>query len=144
EVKTRKIGETRGDRTFDIVNVVVLSGFLLLVLLPLVYIVAASFSDANDVVAGRVLFWPVNATLEGYRAILDYRSIVTGYGNSIFYTVFGTMLNVVLTLLAGYALSRKDLYGRNFIMALFVFTMMFEGGIIPTYLVVENLGLLNT
>ncbi|GAA2756919.1 carbohydrate ABC transporter permease [Actinopolymorpha rutila] len=144
DVATRKIAETRGDRIFDAVNVILLTAFLLAVLYPVIYVVSASFSDANRVVAGDVILWPVKATLEGYYALWAYHAIVIGYLNSVFYSVVGTAVNLVLTVLAGYALSRKDLYGRNFIMAAFVFTMLFEGGIIPTYLVVHDTGLLNT
>lgn len=144
EVTTRKIAETRGDRVFNKVNVAVLGLFLLAVLYPLIYVVSSSFSSADSVVAGDVLLWPVKVTFEAYQALWAYHAIVVGYLNSIFYSTVGTAVNVVLTILAGYALSRKDLYGRGFIMAAFVFTMLFEGGIIPTYLVVNNTGLLNT
>jgi putative aldouronate transport system permease protein len=138
------IKESRPDRIFSICNYLVLTVFFLSVLYPLVYIVSASFSNPTAVVAGRVWLWPVEPTLDGYRAIFRYNTIVRGYLNSIFYLVVGTLVNVSMTILAAYPLSRRDLYGRNWIMVLFVFTTLFSGGLIPTYLVVRNLGLLNT
>jgi putative aldouronate transport system permease protein len=138
------IKESRPDRIFNICNYLVLTVFLLSVLYPLMYIVSASVSNPTAVVAGRVWLWPVEPTLDGYRAIFRYNTIVRGYLNSIFYLVVGTLVNVIMTILAAYPLSRRDLYGRNWIMVLFVFTTLFSGGLIPTYLVVRNMGLLNT
>ncbi|GAA5003577.1 carbohydrate ABC transporter permease [Actinopolymorpha pittospori] len=136
--------ETRSDRIFNVCNYAVLAVFLLAVLYPLVYIFSASFSSAQAVSSGRVWLWPVELNLEGYKAIFEYKSIVSGFLNSVFYAVAGTLINVTLTLLAAYPLSRRDLFGRNPLMFLFVFTMLFSGGMIPTYLVVHQLGLLNT
>jgi putative aldouronate transport system permease protein len=136
--------ETRSDQIFTVVNNTVLFCFLIVVLYPLLYIVSASFSSPQAVIAGKVWFFPVDVSLEGYKAIFKHKLIVSGFLNSIFYTVCGTMLNVVLTVLAAYPLSRKDFFGRNFFMFLFVFTMMFSGGLIPTFLLVKNLGLLDT
>jgi len=138
------IKESRPDRIFSIFNYLLLTVFLLSVLYPLVYIVSASLSNPTAVVAGRVWLWPVEPTLAGYRAIFEYNTIVRGYLNSIFYLVVGTLVNVIMTILASYPLSRRDLYGRNWIMVLFVFTTLFSGGLIPSYLVVQRLGLLNT
>ncbi|MFD2080431.1 multiple sugar transport system permease protein/putative aldouronate transport system permease protein [Actinopolymorpha cephalotaxi] len=136
--------ETRSDRIFDVCNIAVLGLFLLAVLYPLVYILSASFSSAQAISSGQVWLWPVDFNLEGYKAIFEYKSIVAGFLNSVFYAVVGTLINVTMTLLAAYPLSRRDLYGRNGFMFLFVFTMLFSGGMIPTYLVVHQLGLLNT
>ncbi len=94
--------------------------------------------------AGKVVLFPVGFTLQAYQAVLDYNQIWVGFANSLFYTVVGTGVNLAVTILAGYALSRKDLVGRNFFMFLFAFTMLFNGGIVPTYLVVNELGLINT
>jgi putative aldouronate transport system permease protein len=143
-LKPRRIKESRGDRLFSIFNYLLLTAFLITVLYPLVYIVSASFSDATAVVSGQVWLWPVKPTLDGYRAVFNDSEIVSGFLNALFYTVVGTALNVILTILAGYPLSRKDLFGRNALTFLFVFTMLFSGGMIPTYLVVKDLGLLNT
>ncbi|MET9023918.1 carbohydrate ABC transporter permease [Actinopolymorpha sp. NPDC004070] len=136
--------ETRSDRIFNVCNIAVLGLFLVAVLYPLVYILSASFSSAQAISSGQVWLWPVDFNLEGYKAIFEYKSIVTGFLNSVFYAVVGTLINVTMTLLAAYPLSRRDLYGRNGFMFLFVFTMLFSGGMIPTYLVVHQLGLLNT
>jgi multiple sugar transport system permease protein/putative aldouronate transport system permease protein len=138
------IKESRGDRVFNLVNYVLLAAFFLIVLYPLVYIVSASFSDPTAVISGRMWLWPVDPTLLGYEAIFQYESIVRGYLNSIFYAVVGTLVNVAMTILAAYPLSRRDLYGRRWLMFLFVFTTLFSGGLIPTYLVVQDVGLLNT
>jgi len=123
---------------------VILSILLVAVLYPLVYIASASISSARAVTSGEVWLWPVDITFAGYTAIFKHHLITSGFVNSIFYTVVGTTLNVTLTILAAYPLSRRDFYGRNVFMFLLVFTLLFSGGLIPTYLVVQDLGLLNT
>jgi len=138
------IKEAAEDRWFNVLNYTVLTLFFLIVLYPLVYIVSASFSSTNAVVSGRVWLWPVEPGLKGYAAVFEYKAIWTGFGNSLFYTVAGTLLNVVLTIIAAYPLSRRDFIGRQWIMFVFVFTIMFSGGIIPNYLLVKSLGLLDT
>jgi len=138
------IRENRSDRLFTAVNYIVLSLFLITILYPLVYVVSASISSSDAVISGEVWLWPVRPTLEGYTTVFKHRLIWSGFMNSIYYTAAGTAINVVLTILAAYPLSRKDFYGKNVFMFLFVFTMMFSGGLIPTYLVVKDLGMLNT
>lgn len=138
------IKDTGADRVFNVFNYLVLTLLLVVVLYPLVYIASASLSDAQAVTSGRVWLWPVDPTFEGYGAIFKHHLIVSGFLNSVFYTVAGTALNVALTILAAYPLSRRDLFGRNVFTFLFVFTLLFSGGLIPTYLVVQDLGLLNT
>lgn len=138
------IREPFGDRVFNVVNYVVLSLFFIIVLYPLIYIVSASFSSSEAVVSGRVWLWPVEPTLDGYRAVFGYKKITVGFWNSFLYTVFGTLISVVLTIMAAYPLSRKDLIGKNVFMFLFVFTMLFNGGLIPTYLLIKDLGMLDT
>lgn len=132
------------DRIFSIVNYLILGGLLIAVAYPLIYVLSASFSDPTAVISGRMWLWPVDVTLDGYRAVLNNGRILTGFRNSLFYTVTGTFVSVVLTLLAAYPLSRRDLAGRNAIMFFFVFTLLFGGGLIPTYLIVRATGLLNT
>lgn len=139
-----RIRESRVDRIFNLVNYTILTVFLLVVLYPLIYVVSASFSDGAAVISGRVVLWPVDFSLLAYEKIFQYESVWTGYGNSLFYAVVGTSVNIVVTLFAAYPLSRRDLYGRNLFMGLFVFTMFFNGGLIPTYLLVKDLGMLNT
>jgi putative aldouronate transport system permease protein len=138
------IRDRGADRIFMIVNYVVLTLFFLVILYPLVYVVSASFSDPRAVISGRMWLWPIDITTAGYSAVFDNPKIVTGFRNSLFYTVGGTFISVILTILAAYPLSRKDLAGRNIVMLLFVFTLLFQGGLIPTYLTVRALGLLNT
>ncbi len=141
---TAKIRLSRADQVFDAVNYVILTLCLLLVAYPLYFIVIASVSDPTAVYAGRVVLWPASFTLEGYRRILDYASFFTGYRNTILYTLVGTAVNVAVTIPGAYALSRKDLVGRNIMMMGITFTMIFSGGLIPTYLLVIQLNLYNT
>ncbi|MDO5310683.1 MAG: carbohydrate ABC transporter permease [Clostridia bacterium] len=117
---------------------------LIIVLWPLIFIVSSSFSSKEAVMAGRVVLWPVDFSLEGYKAVFKTNEVLIGYRNTILYTLFGTILNVAMTLAAAYPLSRRDLPWRRPIMFVFTFTMIFSGGMIPTYIVVSELGLLNT
>ena len=94
--------------------------------------------------AGKVWLWPVDFSLDGYKTVLEYRHVWTGYGNTILYAGIGTLVNVTMTILAAYPLSRQDFKDRNFFMFFFTFTMIFHGGLIPTYLIIRGLGLLNT
>ena len=116
----------------------------LIVIFPLLYVVSASFSDPSAVVNGKVWLWPVNPTLKGYQAVFKNPKILLGFLNSFFYVIVGTTINIVVTVACAYPLSRKEFAARNAISALVVFTMYFSGGLIPTYLLVRNLGLLNT
>lgn len=134
----------RGDKVFDITNLLILLAVLLVVLYPLYFIIIASFSDPNAVSAGKVWLFPVGFNLDGYKEILKNNDLWTGYANSIKYTVIGTTLNIALTIPAAYALSRKELVGRTLFMTMITFTMFFGGGLIPTYLLVSNLGLYDT
>ncbi len=144
-VKTKKKIRDRGfDLAFMIFIYVILSLILVILLYPIIFVLSASISDPSAIMAGKVVLFPVGFTLKAYQAVMDYPKIWVGFSNSLFYTVAGTLVNVVVTILAGYAISRKDLVGRNFFMFLFAFTMLFNGGIVPTYLVVNQLGLINT
>ncbi|NOU91666.1 ABC transporter permease subunit [Paenibacillus sp. LMG 31456] len=136
--------ETGSDKVFTVL-ISILSGIILLaVSYPLIYVISASFSSPGALMSGRVWLLPVEPSLEGYKAVIAYKNVWTGYANSLFYTIIGTCINVVLTIAAAYPLSRKDLSGRKVILLLFTFTMIFSGGMIPTYLLVKDLGLLNT
>ena len=135
---------TRRDRIFNFVNISIVTLFFLAVLFPLIYVVSASFSDPNKVIQGQVWLWPVGFNLEGYKAVFDNPRVMSGYLNSFIIMVGGTAVNVVMTILAGYPLSRKDFPDRHLLMGLFVFTIMFSGGLIPTYILVKNLGLIDT
>lgn len=143
-MNSNRVVESRGDRLFNLINYTILFLFTITILYPLVYIVSASFSSPLAVVSGKVWLWPVDFSLAGYEAVFKHKLIWTGFANSLFYTVVGTVVNVVLTLMAAYPLSRKDFYIRHVIMALIVFTMMFSGGLIPSYLLVKDLGMIDT
>lgn len=137
-------GKRKSDISFDIFNYIVLTVFLIMVAYPIYFMFIASISDPNAVNLGLVTLKPKNITLEGYRAILADENIWIGYRNSIFYAVFGTLISILVTITAAFALSRKELPGRMLIMYIIVFTMFFNGGMIPTYFVVRGLGLRDT
>jgi putative aldouronate transport system permease protein len=141
---TGSIKEGADDRLFTILNYIILFIFTITILYPLIYIVSASFSSSTAVISGKVWLYPVEPTLAGYEAVFKHRLIMSSFLNSVFYTVVGTTINVLFTLIAAYPLSRKDFMPRNAVMALFVFTMMFSGGLIPSYLVVKELGMIDT
>ncbi|MDO5794657.1 MAG: carbohydrate ABC transporter permease [Turicibacter sp.] len=142
--KSVKIKESFGDRVFNITLFIVLTAAMLVVLFPLYFIVIASISDPVLVQSGEVLFWPKGITFEGYKMIFQDSSIWKGYGISLWCVVVGTIINLFFTIPAGYALSRKDLPGKKFFMLFLTFTMFFGGGLIPTYLLVKDLGLINS
>jgi len=137
------IKATGSDKVFNILNNAILAIVLILVLYPIYFIIISSISDPNDVAMGSVWIVPKGINFEGYKSIFRDTVIWTGYKNSLIYTSIGTLINISVTLLAAYALSRKDLAGRNALMFLFTFTMFFSGGLIPTYLVVKNLDLID-
>ncbi len=132
------------DKIFYFCITLVLTVFFLLVLYPCIYVVSASFSTGTAVQSGKVLLLPVDFSLEGYRTVFHTQTVWLGFRNSLFYTVAGTLINLAMTLTAAYCLSRRDLPGRNFVMLLFTFTMFFNGGMIPHYMLIQKLGLLNT
>lgn len=129
---------------FDVINITVLTLGFFLCIYPLYFVVIASFSDPIMVNTGKVILFPRGLTLDGYREVLAYSPLWKGYLNTLLYTVTGTLISASLTISAGYALSRKDLPGRNFFTLFFSFTMIFSGGLIPRFLLVKNLGLINT
>lgn len=132
----------------DMIFLRVVNGILLVILVvmfyPLIYVLSASFSNPQAVVSGKVWLWPVEPTLMGYQSVFKNPYILSGYANSLFYALVGTLINVTVTVLAAYPLSRREFMPRNVIMALLVFMMLFNGGLIPTYLLVKNLGIVNT
>lgn len=142
--RQHKLRQTADDKAFDIlVNVFVIL-ITVIAIYPIYFVVLASVSDPYATASGKTLLWPVSPTLEGYNHILHYKKIWTGYLNTVIYTVGSALVGVTVTTMAGYALSRQDLVGRNFFMKLFVFTMYFSGGIVPLYLVMKGLNLINT
>lgn len=133
-----------GDGLFYAINNGIIILAVVVVLYPLIYIVSASFSSPQAVSTGRVWLFPVDLSLAGYQAVFSNPSILSGYWNSIVYTVIGTMVNLAMTVAVAYPLARKSLRSRNFFMVFFVFTMYFQGGLIPTYILISRLGLINT
>ena len=136
--------KARADRVFDACNIAVMVLLLLIMLYPLYYIVIASVSEPYDVAMGKVFLKPSGFTLEAYRNVFENRKIWVGYRNTVFYTLFGTLLNLGLTLPTAYVLSKKQLMGRTFFSWYFLIPMYFGGGLIPTYLLVKSLRLINT
>jgi putative aldouronate transport system permease protein len=140
----KKVRLTTSDRLFDIVVLILSFVLLFIVAYPLWFVIIASFSNAQETNLGKVWLWPKGFNVLGYERVLSDNRVWLGYRNTIFYTVLGTFISLSLILPAAYALSRKDLKGRNIFMMYFVVTMFFSGGLIPTYLTVRNFGLLNT
>ena len=136
--------QSGADRVFDFFNYALSGVFFLTILYPLYFVVIASISNPDLVNTGKVVLYPRDVMFEGYARALKESKIWLGYRNTIVYTGLGTFINVFLTITAGYALSRRELFGRNIIMRLIVFTMLFSGGLIPVYLIVKGLGMTNT
>ncbi|WP_460578475.1 carbohydrate ABC transporter permease [Humibacter ginsengisoli] len=142
--KKRHIRESPTDRALLVVIFLGLTFAVLIVLLPMLYILANSFSSPQAVTAGEVFLWPIDFTLKGYETVLSDPQVLTGYANSLFYMVAGTFISTTLTICIAWPLSRRTFMGRNVIMTVILFTMLFSGGLIPTYLVVQHLGMLDT
>lgn len=131
-------------KVFDIGVLIISAVISVLILYPLIFIVSASFSSPEKVMSGEMWLFPVDFTLDAYSEVFKDGDIWNGYKNTIFYTIGGTFINIILTTLAAYPLSRRDLPGRNIIMFIITFTMFFSGGMIPTFLVVQGLGMVDT
>lgn len=141
---TSLIKDTRADKIFLIFVYVFLAISLLIVLYPLIYIISASISNPHLVNSGEMWLLPKGITFEGYRTLLGNSSIWRGYLNTIYYTVSGTSINLLVTLPCAYALSREDFYGRRAFTNFMLVTMFLSGGLIPSYLLIRSLGMLNT
>ncbi|MDQ0112613.1 carbohydrate ABC transporter permease [Paenibacillus harenae] len=139
-----KIKDSAGDKFFLFIIYIILVLVLVAVLYPLIYIVSSSLSSPAAVTSGKVWLWPVDFSLEGFKVLFQNKQVVSGYGNSIFYTGAGTLISVVLTIMIAYPLSRKTFFGRNALMMLITFTLLFSGGLIPTYMVVKEVGLIDS
>jgi putative aldouronate transport system permease protein len=132
------------DPLFNTVAIGTLILAMAAIIYPMYFIVIASFSEPTEILNGNVWLWPQGFTVEGYLRIFSDSTILRGFGNSVLYTVLGTIISVATILCAAYALSRKDLYGRTFFMLLFIITMFIDGGLIARYLVVRDLGMLDS
>ncbi|GLX68612.1 carbohydrate ABC transporter permease [Paenibacillus glycanilyticus] len=139
---TKKSGNA--DKLMEILLYIWAVLVLIIVLYPLYFIVIASFSDPSAVGSGQVWLFPKGFTLDGYKELLNHSNIWIGYRNTIVYTVVGTMIGLVVNVSAGYALSRKDLVGRKFLSLFFIFTMFFNGGLVPTFLTIRDFHLYDT
>ena len=132
------------DVIFNVIIGALITSIILIIVYPLYFIVIASFSEPSAILNGEVFLLPKGITFEGYERIFSDPGILRGFGNSLLYTTIATTISVSLILTGGYALSRPDLYGRKFFTMLFVITMFFDGGLVARYLVVKDLGMLNT
>ncbi len=138
-----KVSHGLSDKTSDIILVIITALVLFIVAYPLYYVLVASFSNPYDVYAGKTFLLPSQPTLDGYKAVFADANIFTGYKNSIKYTVIGTVFSVTLLYITAYPLAQKDLPGRKFFSMFFIITMYFGGGLVPTYLIVKQTGLIN-
>ncbi len=142
--KSRKIRRTTEDKVFSLCVYALGTVFMLLAAYPILYVLAASFSDPEMIVSGQVFLLPKGLQLRAYEAVFKSEDVLIGYRNTVLYSITGTVINVVLTTVGAYALSRPDLAGRNLLTFLISFTMFFSGGMIPTYITIRNLHLLDT
>ena len=136
--------KTRRISVFTVLNYAFFTLVALLCLLPYLHIIAKSFSSNTAVVSGKVAFWPVDFGLEVYKYVFQDSLFWSAFGNSVFVTVVGTLLSMVVTVFAAYPLSKPDFRGRRVILLLYVFSMLFYGGTVPIYVFMQSLGLLNT
>jgi putative aldouronate transport system permease protein len=132
------------DKAFNVINTIGVSIITLIIIYPLIFVISASISDPQAVNTGKVWLWPVDITFDGFKLVFQNDAIWTGYRNSIFYTILGTLIHLIILLPCSYALSRKELMGKKFFLWVVLFTMLFNGGLIPTYLVVQSLGMVDT
>ncbi len=142
--RRNKVRAPLDDRIYYGVVYVALGLLLLVTLYPLLYILAASFSSAQAVTSGKVFLWPVDVGVDGYEAVFRHPNILNSYRNSFVYTVVGTFANMAMTMIAAYPLSRRDMPHRGLFMFLFTFTMMFNGGMIPDYILLKDLKMIDT
>lgn len=144
-MKLKKVNQdSAGDKALMVLIYAFLVFSAIVILFPLIYIVSASFSDPNAVVNNEVWLWPVRPTLRGYTAVFNNKKILNGFAMSFFYMFVGTLVNIVVTVLCAYPLSRREFTQRNKISAMCVFTMYFSGGLIPSYMLVNSLHLIDT
>lgn len=140
----KKVIRSRADLIFDITVYAVLTIIFLIIAYPLYFVIISSVSNPSAVSRGEVILWPDGFTLEGYTSVFENQEVVRSFGNSILYTVAGTVVNMIVTIPAAYAMSRADLRGRGLFMIFFMIPMYISGGLIPTYLVVKDLMMIDT
>ncbi len=139
----KKIQDTTGDKILEAITTLILILITIAVAYPVVYVVSASFSSNNAILSGRVVLWPVDFTLDGYKMAFNYDTVIMGYKNTLFYTFFGTIIKVVVQVMCAYPLSKMHFQGRKAYTRIIVLTMLVSAGMIPLYLVRVSLGLIN-
>lgn len=144
QIVSKAIKESREDKFFYWFCGIVIFILAFSVLYPIVYVLSASFSSPAALARGEVILWPVDVSLDGYRAVFNYDKVWIGYRNTLFYVVAGTSIDLAVTLACAYPLSRKTLPGRGIVMGMMTFTMLFGAGMIPNYILIKNLGIMNT
>lgn len=132
------------DKAFERINFIFVLMITLIIVYPLIFVISASISDPHAVNTGKVWLWPVDVTFDGFIRVFQNKAIWVGYKNTIIYTLVGTAIHLFVLLPCAYALSRKELMAKKFFLWFILFTMLFNGGLIPTYLVVKGLGMVNT
>ena len=142
--RSNKVKNSYEDKIFDIFNTILMLLLLVVFVWPLWFVLIASFSDPFAVGRGEVLLFPKGVTLAGYELMMNFKQLWVGYGNTIYYTVVGTVLNLVMSVCCAYPLSSKDFKPRKVLLMLFMVTMYFSGGLIPSYLVVKQIGIVDT
>ena len=142
--KSTKINHSFSDKALNTTLMVIFSIFLAIIMYPLIYVVSSAFSSGEAVSGGRVILWPVEPTLFGFELVFKNKTVWTGYTNTIIYTFAGTVLNLVLNVMCAYPLSRRNFQGRSLYMIFFMIPMFFSGGLIPSYILITKLGLINT
>lgn len=143
-MKHRHMQLSFSDRVFHAVNTFIMLLICIVIIYPMYYIIIASITDPTVIDGGEMLLWPRKLFFDGYITAFEHKPLLTGYANSLLYTVLGTLFNLFLTIPGAYALSRNDMTGRSLIMMVFTFTMFFSGGMIPTYMLIRSLGMINT
>ena len=141
--KNKTIRNPLGDRIYHVVSLLILALTMLTIAFPIWTVVIASFSDPTELYQKTFLIWPSKITLESYKLVFRDGDFLTGMYNSVCYTIVGTLVNVIMNICAAYPLSKKNLKGKNFLMMMFTFTMFFSGGIVPTYILIAKLNLLD-
>lgn len=140
----KAIKRSKNDKIYDAVIFVILTIVFLCVAYPLYFVVISSFSNPEAVAGGEVILLPVGVNFDGYKVVFKNTEVVYGFINSVIYTIVGTAISLVVTLPTAYALSRSDFYGKKFVTIFYLITMFVSGGMVPTYLVVKNCGLLDS
>lgn len=143
-MKTRRVKESAGSRIFDVVNLILLAGVSLICLVPFLFVISASVSPLADILSRKFFIYPTHIDLSSYRYLLSSNTLIKAMGNSFIITAVGTLLSMIVTVMTAYVLSKPQLMGRKVLNAMVVFTMLFSGGMIPTYLVVSGLGMNDT